>query len=208
MPEKEHRVDDGECIASIAESYGFFGGTLWDHRGNAELRNMRENPGTLMKGDVVRIPERQEKELEKAPEQRHRFRRKGVPDRLKMRLIKNGRARANLSYRLDIDGVLHEGKTDADGYLDHPIPPNARHAELLIDPDERHEIRLGSLPPKGSPEGLEARLRNLGFIATKDAVDDDQVRMALARFQSANGLELSDDADDATWERLVEVHEC
>src|SRR5881397_2063295 len=52
----EHVVQEDECLHSIAEKYGFFWSTLWNHADNADLKNERKDPEALVPGDLVRIP--------------------------------------------------------------------------------------------------------------------------------------------------------
>lgn len=94
MPEStsepiDHTVRSGECINSIAARYGFFWETIWDDGANADLRSKRSNPDHLLPGDVVVIPALRMKEESRATEAKHRFRRKGVPIELVVRLLKD-----------------------------------------------------------------------------------------------------------------------
>ena len=57
MPTR-HRVQPGECLVSISESYGFFWETLWSHPENETLRNRRRDPTVLLPGDEVFVPEK------------------------------------------------------------------------------------------------------------------------------------------------------
>lgn len=83
----EHTVEQGECISSIADGYGFFWETVWQHSDNTDLRVKRGDPNVLMPGDVVAIPEKEEKQEDGATEKRHCFRRKGVPAKLILRIM-------------------------------------------------------------------------------------------------------------------------
>ena len=88
MPTKEYKVKSGDCISSIAFEHGFFPDTLWNHSENASLKQNRKKMNHLEKDDIVKIPEKEEKEEKAASEQKHRFRKKGVPAKLKLKILK------------------------------------------------------------------------------------------------------------------------
>ena len=83
----EYRVRAGDCIASIAERAGVSVETIWNHPQNEQLRRQRDDPNVLYPGDIVFVPEREPGSFSGACEQRHRFRRLGVPLRLRMRIM-------------------------------------------------------------------------------------------------------------------------
>src|ERR1051325_629326 len=88
MPE-EYILKQGDCISSIAYERGFFWETLWNHSRNSELKTRRKDPNVLMAGDSLFIPDLAVGEEAGATEGRHRFKLKGVPAKLRLRLIKN-----------------------------------------------------------------------------------------------------------------------
>lgn len=81
---KKHKVCQGECIESLADRYGFFPETLWKHSENSELRKLRDDQNILQPGDVVMIPDLEMREESAATEKLHKFRRKGVPAKLRI----------------------------------------------------------------------------------------------------------------------------
>jgi hypothetical protein len=83
----EYNVNQGESIASIAHQQGIFWETIWNHPHNAQLKERRGNPNILYPGDVVFIPEKEEKQESCATEQRHHFRKKGNTIRLQLRIL-------------------------------------------------------------------------------------------------------------------------
>lgn len=87
MPE-DHIVTSGDCFSSLSFEHGFFWETLWNHGKNAELKSRRKDPNILKEGDVVHIPDLTLKEEQGATEQRHKFKLKGVPAKLKVRVMR------------------------------------------------------------------------------------------------------------------------
>lgn len=84
----KHIVKQGECIESISFEHGLFWDTLWNLPENAELKQKRKDPNILFPGDEVFVPDKEEKTESCATEQKHRFRKKGVPAELRIRFMK------------------------------------------------------------------------------------------------------------------------
>jgi hypothetical protein len=205
---QDHEVGPGECISSIAFDSGFFPGTLWDHPANADLKSRRKDPNVLLPGDVVHVPDLRAKEVAGPTGQRHTFRRKGVPDRLSLRLRDDAQNPiADEPFELRVAGQIVEGRTGADGRLSVPIPPNAASAQLTLK--QRGEVwtlRLGEVDPIDTVSGVQARLNNLGFPCGKGAALDDATRAALRMFQDRHGLEPTGEIDGPSRARLLAEH--
>jgi len=209
--EGDYVVQQGDCISSIAYEHGFLWKSIWNHPDNSGLKQARKNPNVLLPGDRVTIPPRQQKDEAGATEMRHRFRRKGVPERLQIRLLdQKGNPRRNLSYKITIDGQVRQGKTDGRGALNEPIAPNARGGELVIGKGalaETYPLLLGHADPVTTTAGLQKRLNNLGWnCGPEDGVLGDETRQAIEEFQSLYGLPVNGTADEATREKLLAVH--
>src|SRR5258707_1254302 len=99
-------VREGECLSSIAFEHGHFWSVLWDHPDNAALREKRGNPHVLQPGDRVVVPDLRQKEAPAATDQTHTFRRKGVPEKLRIRFGTVEHPRAGIPYTLTIDGTV------------------------------------------------------------------------------------------------------
>jgi hypothetical protein len=206
----EFTVKQGDCISSIAEKYGHFWEKLWDHPNNAELREKRKDPNVLYPGDIVFIPDKEEKQESAATEQRHRFRKNGVPAWLRLRLLNYGEPRANESYILDIDGVLFSGTTNADGELECVIPPDAKRGRLRFGEEhDEYILELGSVDPITEISGVQARLNNLGFdCGAADGAMRSETQAALMEFQKEHELPQSGEPDEKTRNKLLEAHGC
>ncbi|MBL8963477.1 MAG: peptidoglycan-binding protein [Phycisphaeraceae bacterium] len=201
----DHTVQAGDCINSIAKQHGFFPDTIWNHPQNSELKNQRLDPNVLDVGDVVHIPDLQEKTESGAVEKRHTFRRKGVPSKLRLTLKKNGEPRANEDYTLDIDGHVITGKTDSQGTLEHPIPPDAVQGILTLKKTgEKFTLKLGVLDPYDTVIGAKQRLKGLGFFHGSEGDDskDDGFTSALKTFQGDRGMEPTGEFDGQTKDEI------
>lgn len=210
MP-KTHTVASGECISSIAYAHGLFPETVWEHEANAELRKTRKNPNVLQPGDVLTLPDRGTRSERLATGARHEFRRRGIPEKLRLRFVDaNGKARAGAAYTLTVDGKAKEGVTDGDGALEEFVPPDAQAAQLSLG-GETYELELRALQPATTEAGQRARLCNLGFLDPADAEGegaDAALQAALKAFQKSQKKRETGLADDATIAALEAAHGC
>ncbi len=185
---------------------GFFPDTLWDHPANAELKALRKDGNVLLEGDVLFIPDLRDKAVPCDTGRRHVFRRRGVPEILKITLLRRGKPRADLPYELEIDGrVVASARTDAGGRLQHFIPPNAVRGRLVLGPSEGYDLALGHLEPASTEPGARARLVNLDLLVRPDA-DAKAYEAALIELQIQNDLDPSGLLDAPTQAKLIDVH--
>ena len=205
---REHRVQQGDCLSSIAHEYGFNPDTLWCHGANTELRTRRGDCNVLSPGDVVAIPDQQTKAESCATDQRHRFRRRGVPAFLRLRLLVEDEPRAGESYVLEVDGVeIASGVTNSDGLLEERIPPNAVSAALRFADGSVVALDLGELDPIDTIAGVQGRLLNLGYdCGDVDGALSEQTHEALRAFQTKHGLAVTGEPDEATKSKLADLH--
>lgn len=205
MPQK-YIVQQGDCTNSIAFETGFFPDTLWNHPANKQLKEQRKNMDVLLPGDIVTIPDKRTKELSKPPEKLHKFKRKGVPKELRVQLSRLDKPEANLRCTVTIDGQESDLKTDGDGWLKLPIPPNAKEARIRLETGEVFTLTLGSLDPVDQTSGLQGRLHALGFYRGPiDGQMSDETTCALKAFQTAHGLTPSGQADTKTTKALADA---
>lgn len=120
---------------------------------------------------------------------------------------------ANAPYRLDIEGVITEGKSDGDGQVKVSIPPNAANGIITFHPGTPEErvfpLSLGGMDPVDTIIGARKRLDNLGYRCS--TVEDEvtpELKDAVAGFQKDNGLEVNGELNDATKSKLKEKHGC
>ena len=197
-----HTVQEGDCIFSLAAQNGFDWKTLWEHPENAELKRLRKDPAVLQPGDVVTIPPKELKEESCANEKRHRFRRKGTPAKVRFKVLRDDKPRANLPYRLTIDGKLETGNTDGQGIVEMTIPPDAQQGELTVGKqgdEETYHFQLGTVDPLDTEAGVRGRLRDLGYDDTLPLEE------LLKEFQTDAGMNpASGTLDEATKSKLKE----
>jgi hypothetical protein len=224
-----YTVQQGDCMASIAQDHGFFWQTLWNLPDNADLKQLRKNQNVLLAGDTVVVPDLRPKQQPCPDGAKYTFVRKGVPEILNMTLKDSQqRPRAKLDYIIVIDGVSRRGKTNAQGELSESIPPNAKLGKLIIDAPpptpptpangntqnpppklRRHitQLNLGHLDPITELTGVKGRLMNLKlYKGTIDSTTDDNTTQAISKFQTLNKLPVTGIADDATQSLLQKLH--
>jgi hypothetical protein len=205
MPTR-HIVEQGECIASIAFANGLFPDTVWNHSDNKDLKSLRKSPYILMPGDVVVIPDKRKKEVEKPTGKKHVFKMKGVPEKLVLNFLLGDEPRKNAKYELEIDGNRSEGTTDGNGKVELFIPPNAERGTITFrmgkDEDGEEEVdmfdlHLGHLDPVSEISGVQARLLNLGiYDGPVDGEMNPKFEEAIRVFQERNGLQVTGKLDD------------
>ncbi|MHC4538604.1 MAG: PGRP and LysM peptidoglycan-binding domain-containing protein [Planctomycetota bacterium] len=200
MAYKKYMVKEGDCISSIAFKYGFFPDTVWNDSKNSDLKRERMDPNILLPGDTVYIRDKEEKEESCDSDQRHHFRRKGVPEVLRVQLCDEAdKPLANAGYTINIDGDLRTDlKTDSEGWVKQSIPPNAKEAIITLTKTMReYRLALGHLEPVESIKGVQARLDNMGYYCGDEYGEfGKSTRAALRDFQANNGLTLIDDNSD------------
>lgn len=203
-------VQQGDCLLSLAYRYGLTSDIIWDASENDKLKEAREQ-NQLLPGDEIFIPEREHKVVESDTGKCHEFEVKELQRiKLSLKFLKDGEPRADLAYTLELGDETHEGKTDGDGLLEAKVKPSAKRGTLTLhdpDGDEVRPVNVGNLNPERHATGFQARLNHLGFPC--GAVDGEPGVMtgaALAAFQLANDIEVTGQADDATLDKLKEMH--
>ncbi|MBZ0115598.1 MAG: peptidoglycan-binding protein, partial [Sandaracinaceae bacterium] len=203
---RDHEVRQGECVVSLAFENGWFPRALWEHAKNEGLRARREDMHALLPGDVVHIPDVRPKTETRGTDAKYKFRRRGVPQKLRVQLAGPEGPIADLAYTLEVSGrAPQEGTTSSDGWLEAWIAPNARQATVHFEDGETYVLDLGRLDPIEEPSGVRSRLRNLGFYEgpLDGPLGDEPTRAALRAFQLACELDETGELDDATRRELV-----
>ncbi len=207
--EGEHEVGEGDCLSSIAKDTGHFWETIW--AANPELKRIRKDPNVLRPGDRVTIPPLVRKEEPGETEMRHRFRRRGEPSMMRVRILVDDEPRGQEPYELVIDGREPiTGTTTADGLIEAPIPGNAKAGVLRVGTEKNqleYDLQMGWVDPVTELEGVQERLTNLGYACGPiDGVLGPRTEAAIRSFQKAMGLDETGTPDDGTRDRITREH--
>jgi len=142
---KTHKVNQGECIESIALLYGFWPSTIWLHESNAELKSLRKNPNVLYPRDEVFIPDLRTEKVNAGTDQSHKFVRKGVPAKLRLRFLKPKEDQPPPQ-----EEDAGNGDDDPSTYEDPEQPAITQEMEPVSDTPYR--LTLGSLTVEGQTD--------------------------------------------------------
>lgn len=217
-----HQVQEGECIAKLADRYGFASDTVWTHPANANLKALRKTKYILYAGDSataadqVTIPPKRRTHIVVATGMGYRVRRIGIPEVLRLQFLVNDKPRKQIACLVSLstengqviaDRAL---RTDDQGKIAMPIPPRACHARvtLMLGTEEmEYNFLVGHLEPFDTNIGVQARLHNLGFSCGDEAGElGPATKQALYAFQDHYQLPLSGDIDEATLKKLKEYY--
>lgn len=207
-----HTVKQGECLSSIAKHYGFGADTLWDHANNKALRDKRKSPNVLHAGDVLFIPELEQKQIKVAPKATHQFQVKVKPPQLRLCVLAGGKPVKDAPYTLTVDGVEIEPKkakkTDGKGMVIATVGHAAASASVAVAKQGTvYEVKLGHLDPLTETTGLAARLRQLGYYpGPVEGEPGPLFHIAVWLFQNNQGLVPTGTIDDATLDELKKAY--
>jgi N-acetylmuramoyl-L-alanine amidase len=229
---KSHVVKSGDHLPAIAEAYGFArSAAIWNHPDNAELKKSRDVAEILAPGDVLKIPDREEKTVDIATGKVHRFTVKREKLELRIRIRNLDSAPVDgAACVLAASAGKQDLTTDGDGQIIAPIARSERSATLTVG-DEVYQIAIGDLDPVDTESGWQARLVNLGYLesplpplaeveeAEQDPDSEDppyderaerehELRAAIEEFQFDNSLSVTGEMDSATQAKLEEIHGC
>ncbi|MBE9551795.1 MAG: peptidoglycan-binding protein [Proteobacteria bacterium] len=165
----DYVVRQGDSIVSIAYINGLSVDKIWDHPNNARLRETRDNPNILYAGDVLYIPDKEQKEEPLATEQRYRFRKRSNSAMLRFRVLmdeinkesqdregassnsrdsesattedaQGNEPRADIPYVLEVEGNLISGTIGDDGLIECAIPSDAKKGQVILFPGSQREL--------------------------------------------------------------------
>lgn len=213
--EQTHVIKQGECIGKIAERYGFFPATLWNHAANAELKTRRhDNMYILLENDNVVIPEKRQKNAATETGKQLIIERKGVPESLNIRFLNEDETlRTGVPYLLSLTtsqgDPLSEisSTTDEQGFVSQPVPPSVTQATIVLNPGaeaETHVFNIGHVDPIDTVSGWQARLNCLGYnCGAQDDDQGEQTERAIRDFQQFKQLSVTGVMDETTRSALL-----
>lgn len=212
-----HKSSATDCMHSIAVMHGFYWDTLWNLPENRNIKEKRKDAACLVEGDEIVVPELRLEPRDGTTDAKHRFRRKGIPVRLVIRLQEEGKTGRYAGQRwfLKIGGRSVDGVVSENGELTLPLIPGSPRAELKVGEDDQQEIfkiALGGLDPIDTIKGAQQRLRNLGFLDIDPETQwNDNARQALRDFQiqfvTGREREPSGEYDQQTQEALDQQYQ-
>jgi hypothetical protein len=204
-----HVVRSGEHLSAIAARSGFRSDdTVWNAAENQALRGLRD-PSMLLAGDIVELPDRDQRTEERDTGRRHTFFVNTSTLKLKLRILDAlGEPIDNQNGELSIDGAKQRVQTDEAGVITVDIPRTAKGGSLTLG-DLEYTLRIGGLAPPEEDTGLRARLTNLGYFGGDVADEDDgELRFAIELFQQDHGLPLTGCVNDSLKADVAREHGC
>ena len=212
-----YTVVQGDCLSSIAKQFGIADWrTIYNDSKNAAFKQKRPNPNVIFPGDVLYIPDKTRKEVDRPAGARHKFKTKTQKTKVRIRLRNEDDAGfSGKKYELDIGGRKLTGTTAGDGLIEQDIPADAVAGVLTLwlDSDTSKPglvwaLKIGDLDPVEENSGIQARLKNLGFDpGPVDGIVGPKTSAAILSFQMKYGLPENGKVDSALRDRLRDIHD-
>lgn len=151
---------------------------------NRELMLARDAQ-VLHEDDELEVPPAQGKWVTVSTNRSHTFVYTPLERHLRIRLLDADQRPLVTDFKLTVDGVDHVGVSE-DGYLYADVPMAAKSAKLTLG-KLAMTLGVGRLEPVHTVRGAQARLINLGYLATAEpsAAWDELSLGALRAFQLA-----------------------
>jgi hypothetical protein len=159
-------------VSSIAAFYGFtdWEEKVWNASENAQLKEKRINPNTLVPGDDVFIPELEQKQESRPVDDWHDFHVVRNKRYLRLKLQNSDDTPiANRPYTIEPEAsfrgtfVQQNQTTDADGKIEEEIPHTLIEATLVLPDDNlRVKLKIGHLQPLPASEPVEGLSLDVG----------------------------------------------
>jgi hypothetical protein len=217
MALRPHLVRQGEYLSELCHRRGADPEAVWNASENEALRTSRMTGEILHPGDVIWLPEPEERKLALSLESENEFTVRVPKNRLRIVMRDGDEPMANEPYVIrDAGRKPIEGTTDGQGLLRITVPFSVRMITVtMIERRQRFRIEIGHLDPIESPSGVRQRLEHLGFYGWiceprpgdpigQTSPEDD--RRAVRAFQRGAELEPTGEVDDETRAALLDAH--
>ena len=214
-------VRRGDHLVKIATSRNLDPDAVWNHPKNDDLRKRRTSMHVLCAGDVVFLPD--------PPPVKWRSLNVGssnsfvaTPKTVKISVVfsHTGKPLAGEACTVDELPALGSLTTDGSGALTFQAPVKLEHLTVTFPGiGAKYGLRVGHLDPIEEPSGVLQRLRNMGYTRRvpaggawralgPESPEDAELLQALLEFQSEQGLPQTGILDQATRDKLADVHGC
>jgi hypothetical protein len=200
-------VRPGEYLEQIAVRARVSADAIWNDPRNAPLRALGRTPTQLHPGDVLVLPDAPPSRLVLTVGSFNGYTARVPMVKVPLSLMDDDGPLRDQPFVVEGLGAPLEGVTDGEGLATFEVPVHVREVTVFLPARGlRFQIAVGDLDPITEPSGVYARLVNLGYArggGTPSALDQQH---AIADFQRAEGLSATGEVDDATRQRLAEVH--
>lgn len=210
----KHKVVQGECLISIAQKFGIADWrAIYDAPENEAFREQRKNPNMICPGDDIFIPVLTGSKQPANINKKTTYVLKKAKGFLSIILVDSkSKPLPDIPYEVsfykseqDKKGepllILKDEKSDADGYVEHPLPKGAKFAVITYSPylkrpslKQKMGLKLGELDDPSTQLGMRSRLNHFGFYSGDGRMklqDQKMFESQLAGFKEKFGL--SDD---------------
>lgn len=194
---RQHTVEKGECMATIAKRFGFLNWkTIYDDPKNASFREDNPDPTCIQPGSSLYIPDKKRETVKAAGRPKVTFVAKKPELYFTVMLIDHqNRPLSDIPYTLTIGEQQYSGNT-VGGYIEHAITVDDKEGELSIRPYEEFpdwivacKFQLGHLDTAESVAGHQQRSHHKrNYTGPPDGNADSATKAAICRLQIANNM--------------------
>lgn len=227
-------VQQGDYLTKLAFRHGFNLDEVWNHPKNAEVKAAcDDNHNILAPGDILYIPVREERRLPLKAGTSNTY--VATVPKVAVSLVLRSGDQALAGEPFTIEGLRTPmtGQTSADGSLKFEAPVDVREVQLTLPQRNTvHSVFIGDMDPVSKSSGVFKRLAHLGHLVWRPELEVDSndlleaegpldlvarlraaggsdrtaLERGVAAFQSAQGLGVNGDLDEATLEALTVAH--
>jgi hypothetical protein len=191
-----HTIAAGECLTTVAKTYGLPWAKIWEHGSNAALRSKRKDPNILHPGDKLFVPDKDQQPQSCASGSKHVFKLLAGASSMRVHLrVRDPQGElqdiSSQAFVAEFDrGSPVPGQTDGSGLVNVPIPIGATSAKIIIEALAIEiPVDLGHIDPLDKVSGAQGRLKALGYpVGPVDGIVGDLTRNATRAFQTDHTL--------------------